>query len=137
MHKLINLQVKKAEGVICAWCQPDDCEDIIFGIARDDAELNFEVPLYIAIGVFDDGSVRCGGLQSLNSLNDQDTPLFLYDQFLECVSEVYAKAFVRGRISFGEYDNEAEAKGGIYQELMDSGVMITDDAKAYLLNLPR
>ena len=136
MSKLINLNVIPAHGVICAWDYDDNNKDIDCGIALETARLNYMIPTHIAIGIFDDGTTRAGGLLGLNHINGNGigTPLFLYDRFLEFVTLDYAKAFVRGLIAFGAYDNDAEAKESIYQELKECGIRISDKAISYFLS---
>lgn len=141
MARLVNLQITDASNVICVWRedvtdgQPDDFR---WGIACEGASGGFMVPRHIAVGTFDDGTVRAAGLQSLNDVNacgDDYDSLFMYGQFLYSVDVLSAKAFVRLAVDDGGYRDEEAAKAGVYKELLASGVAITDDAEAYLVRM--
>lgn len=128
MARLINLQIIEAKNVICVWKEERDSE----------CDIGFMVPRYIAIGVFADGSMKAGGLIDLNMINTCDNELsydgdylFLYDNFLHDIDVNFAKSFVR-HAGYDGYD-EASAKKEIYKELLQAGVKISDEAKAYLL----
>ncbi|UKK52116.1 hypothetical protein L6472_05930 [Prevotella sp. E13-17] len=134
--KLINLQVMEAKNVICVWREDGNNENQDFGcgIACDTAVGNYMIPSLIAIGVFEDGTTKAGGLHGFNTINEDDgyDGMFLYNQFCYQVNLDVAKAFVRGLICCGEYKDEESAKAGVIKDMKLAGVKITDDAMVYL-----
>jgi hypothetical protein len=145
MSKLINLQVLEAKNIICGVVEPKSAkeygefgEDFWRGIELDDAERAFIIPSHIIIGIFDDGSTKCAGIQSLNILNDPGnlyddslSNLFYYDTIIYIVRLPVVKSFVRYYQE--KYETEEETKKDIYEDLLISGVKIDDETKNYLL----
>lgn len=134
MRKLINLNIIPANGVICVSREDMDM-DFPFrsGIQSDEAMGSFSIPRYIVIGTFDDGSVRAGGILTLNEINRHHKDykyLFLRDQFLHNITIYDAMAFVR---CDARYENEDSVKKMVYKHLVEAGVEIWEDAKEYLL----
>jgi hypothetical protein len=149
MSKLIQLQVLEAKNVICGTEIPkrdkeygNYGEDFWCGIDSDDAQRDFNIPSHIIIGLFDDGSTRVAGIDSLNELNEPlntdnlNDSIFFYDTIINKVGIHEAKAFVRYFL-YAHEDYEKKAikyeKKEIYEELIRSGVEIDDEAKDYLL----
>jgi len=134
MAKLINLNITKIDNVICAW--REDIEksiDYRYGIALDSAKVGFMTPKYLATGVFDDGSIKVGGLLTPTAAMDEDV-VFLYTQFICTVSKPIASAMVRKQMS--DYGiSEEEAKLTVYKDLVESGVKILPNALQYLINV--
>jgi hypothetical protein len=137
MKKLINLNVYDAKNMICVWNESDPKFDFQFGIAREDAVRGFTVPRYYIVGVFDDGSTKAAGIDDLTSINqdgDEDylEDLFIFNEFLYSVKLLDAKAFVRWELE-GDRISEKEAREIVYNELLTSGVKISDEARSYLI----
>ena len=153
MSKLINLQVFEAKNVICGAVVPENVkeygnygEDFWCGIGLDNAQRTFIIPTHIIIGVFDDGSTKCAGITSLNILNDRVNPenldafysnLFYFDTIIHKVELYDVKSFIRYYCA--EYDEmsnvtEKDIKEDLYEELIESGVEISEEAKNYLLS---
>ena len=153
MSKLIQLQVLEAKNVICGTEIPkrdkeygNYGEDFWYGINSDDAQRDFNIPSHIIIGLFDDGSVRVAGIDSLNLLNEPlntdnlsdsfHPTIFFYDTIINKVGIHEAKAFVRYCLNGWKNATQKQIKGAkkeIYEELLRSGVKIDDEAKDYLL----
>ena len=150
MSKLINLQVFEAKNVICGAVAPEKAkeygnygEDFWCGIALNSAQREFIIPSYIIIGIFDDGSTKCAGIRSLNILNAGINPedldasysnMFYFDTIIHKVGLYEAKSFIRYYHYDEIYgDTEEKIKKGIYEDLVESGVKIDEEAKNYLL----
>lgn len=150
MSKLINLQILEAKDVICGSVvsPADKTEDNDFwdDIQKDTAKRDYTVPSHIIVGVFDDGSTKVAGIESLNVLNhniDADNlersysyGIFYYNTIIDRVGINEAKAFVRYELN-GHDDIKEEiicdAKRTIYEDLLKSGVIIEEEARYYLL----
>lgn len=135
MSKLVNISVHEAKNVICGWVEGDkDNEDGDFwgGIALDSAARWFMIPKLIVVGVFDDGTTKAGGLHSWQDFN-YEKDLFLYNNIVGFITLDAAKALVRGGLDSGEYNDHKKARKGIYESLKASGVVISEEAKLYLL----
>ena len=134
MRKLINLNIIPASRVICVYREDMDMNyPFRRGIESNEAMGNFDVPRYIVIGTFDDGSVRVGGIVTLNEINSRHQDydqLFLRDQFLHYITKYDAIAFVR---SYARVENEDFAKKMVYKYLVEAGVEIWEEAEKYLL----
>ena len=143
MATLINLNVYDAKNMICVWNENNPEEDFRCGIALENAMRGFMVPRHYVVGTFDDGSTKAAGIFNLTEINqnpeeDMDSyhQLFLFDEFIYHVDILGAKAFVRHKLAdYGKRISEQEAKDMVYAELLESGVEISDEAKAYLSNL--
>lgn len=131
MAKLINLNVYDAKNMICVWNENDPDESWRCGIACDDSDCGFMIPMYYVVGVYDDGTTKAGGIHNLDEINDLGADLFLYNEFCYCVTDVEARAFVRHEIGDSNCD-EDQAKDIVYEKLQKSGVRITDNARRYL-----
>lgn len=135
MAKLINLNVYDAKNMICVWNEREPDNGWRCGIALDDADCGFMVPKYYVVGVYDDGSYAASGISDLTCINqsggEDNNDLFLFNEFAYTVDICAAKAFVRHEINDTGY-NEDRAKAIVYEELLESGVAITDEARRYL-----
>lgn len=135
MAKLINLNIIEAKNVINVWVENED--DVLrpyeAGILLDTAERGFMVPRYVAVGVFDDGTTKAGGLIDLNQINsrDDDEILFLYDQFANYVDLPLAKALVRNECSEDGHTDDVKSKANVYSRLLQSGVDLSTEAVQY------
>jgi hypothetical protein len=121
--------------VINVWVENED--DVLrpyeAGILLDTAERGFMVPRYVAVGVFDDGTTKAGGLIDLNQINsrDDDEILFLYDQFANYVDLPLAKALVRNECSEDGHTDDVKSKANVYSRLLQSGVDLSTEAVQY------
>lgn len=135
MAKLINLNVYDAKNMICVWNEKSIDDGWQCGIALDDADCGFMIPKYYIVGVFDDGSSKAAGIHDLSDINqdgdEDDNDLFLFNEFVYTVGIYEAKAFVRHEIN-DAYCEEDKAKAIVYEQLLESGVAITDEARRYL-----
>ena len=135
MAKLINLNIIEAKNVINVWVENED--DVLrpyeAGILLDTAERGFMVPRYVAVGVFDDGTTKAGGLIDLNQINSRvdDEILFLYDQFANYVDLPLAKALVRNECSEDGHTDDVKSKANVYSQLLQSGVELSTEAVQY------
>jgi len=134
MAKLINLNITKIDNTICVWRDDmEESEDYSYGIALDSARIGFMIPKYLATGVFDDGSVKVGGLFTPTDAMDENV-IFLYTRFVCTVDKLIAIAMVRNKMA--DYRiGEEEAKLTIYKDLVESGVKIVPNALQYLINV--
>lgn len=145
MAKLVNFQLMEASDVICVWREGDDEHKPLYfedGIGLDTAMGNYIVPRYVAIGTFDDGTTKAGGLTHLDEINENvgceyddenEWPeIFIFHQFLYVLDLSTAKAFVRGKLHGMECKDEAEAKADILADMKMAGIRLTDDAREYL-----
>jgi len=135
MSKLINLNIIHANNEICVWREDVD-EKLPFrkDIESNEAMGDFDVPRYIVVATFDDGSVRVGGVCTLNEINGNNQNydwLFRRDQFLHFVTLYDAMAFVR---YYARIETESSAKKIVYDGLIRAGVTIWNEAKEYLLS---
>lgn len=145
MSKLIQLQVLEAKNVICGSVvsPADKTNDFWEDIEEDTAKRDYIIPSYIIVGVFDDGSTKVAGIESLNILNyDIDADdlersysygIFYYDTIISEVRLAEVKAFAR---YYQDTDGtiHKHVKAQIYEDLLRSGVKIDDKAKDYLLD---
>lgn len=132
MAKLINLNITKIDNTICVWRDDiEESEDYSRGIALESAKVGFMTPEYMAVGVFDDGSVKVGGLLTPSDAMNEDV-IFLYTQFVCIVDKLTVIAMVRKqRDDYGT--SEEEAKLTTYKDLVESGVKILPNALQYLI----
>ena len=136
MKKLINLNVYDAKNMICVWNENKPKNGYRSGIALEDAVCGFMVPRHYVVGVFDSGDTKAAGIFGLNDLNEYE--LFMYNEFCYHVNSDLAKAFVRHEIMNGDENGEISeytAKCRVYNELLSSGVKISEEAKEYFSEL--
>ena len=136
MEKLINLNVYDAKNMICVWNEKYANRTYRQGLKEDDANCGFMVPRHYVVGVFDNGKTKAAGIFTLNDLNEYE--LFMYNEFCYHVNSDLAKAFVRHEIMNGDENGEISeytAKCRVYNELLSSGVKISEEAKEYFSEL--
>ena len=132
MAKLINLNITKVDNIICVWREDiEESQEYCCGIALESAKLGFMIPEYMAVGVFDDGSVKVGGLFTPSDAMREDD-IFLYTQFVKTVAGLEAVAMVRMEMDYSGISKN-EAKLTVYKKLAESGVKILPDALQYLI----
>ena len=149
MSKLVNLQLLEAKNVICVWREDDGFREaekelnneygkvgFAYCLESINAEANYMIPRYIAVGTFMDGEAKVAGISDLNSINNKNgnSDIFLYDDFLHKIDHHTAKAFVRFLVADGDYDTETDAKKAVLLDMREAGVEITEDAMLYLLS---
>ena len=135
MAKLINLNIIEVKNVINVWVENEEDEHRYYrgGLSLETAERGFMVPQYVAVGVFDDGSTKAGGLLDLNQINadPDDELLFMYDQFVYYVDLPLAKAFVRNECTQDGHTDDLKSKAEVYSQLLRSGVELSTEARQY------
>ena len=133
MAKLINLNVYDAKNMICVWNENNPNEDFRCGIALDDALRGFLVPRHYIVGVFDDGTAKVAGLQTLNDISFELLDMFMFNEFCYHIDLYAAKAFVRMELlDNSNHKDKKSAKDAVYAELLKSGVTIEEEARQYL-----
>lgn len=133
MAKLINLNVYDAKNMICVWNEAHPDNGWTCGVGREDADCGFMIPRYFVVGIFDNGTTKVGGISDLDDINDypEFAEPFLYNEFCYHVSLYAARAFVNHKMGDSGC-SEREAKAIVYEELLESGVEIANNARSYL-----